>query len=86
MNPLTPCVVSEGTCKTHFRFRLTSHEFQSTALCPSCKRGEAIEMRLIGQGWTKKKLPFFEATDRIFHKWSNTVQMKNTENRLPEGM
>lgn len=83
---LTPCIVSEGICEEHRRFRRTAADFEPLAVCPSCKNGLLTVMQRIGSGFTSKKLPFFEATDKIFNKFSNTVQMPNTTNRLPEGM
>lgn len=86
MTSLARCVISEGICESHRRFRRTAAEFEPVAFCPSCKRGGPIEMRQVGTGLTRKKMPFFEATDKIFNKFSNTVQMPNTTTRLPEGM
>lgn len=86
MSPLTPCIVSEGICEEHRRFRRTAAAFEPLAACPSCKRGQPIEMRLIGTGFTGKKMPYSEATDKIFQRFSNTVHMPNTKTSLPESL
>jgi hypothetical protein len=85
MTPLLACVIQEGNCPQHGCFRLVSQIPEIAGVCPTCHRGP-VEMVKVGSGFTRRALPYYEATGKIFQALSYTTVMPNTTTKVPEGM
>jgi hypothetical protein len=85
MNPLIPCVVLEGTCPQHGFFRRVARELEISGMCPTCRRGP-VELKQIGQGFTRRALPYYEATTKIFEALKFTTPMPNSIYDLKKAM
>ena len=86
MTQLLACVISEGNCPHHGFFRLVAQQSEIAGVCPTCNCGP-IELVKVGSGFTRRELPYYEATGRIITELSRTiVAMPNSTVRVPEGM